>query len=292
MRLPSKSSVVWILLGVAALTALILPTAAARWIRGLFQPVAALQWPVASATRKAADAAHDVLEPRITPEDARRLYHENQELERLVVQQQIALEEYQQRWERVTGLRGVLPGDDVKLVLAPVVSYDADRRRDTLRIGLNERTASLVKVGQWVAAGLLQTPSADLLARQWLIGRISEVQLRFARVQLVTDPKFRVEARVAILDANTRWTLSEESCLVEGVGDGRMVIRQVARDYFAEGYRLVFVPASRELPVPLAIGELQSSRRRSDSSQHWDLSVTPCGSVELLTHVFVITKDR
>ena len=292
MGVPSKSTVVWILLAAVALTAVFLPSSCTGWLRRPFQPLALLQWPVASSARETERVAHNSLGERITAAEAQRLRTENAELERLVVQQQLALNDFEERWERVTGLRDVLPDNDVQLVLAPVVAYDADPRRATLQIALNERTAPLVKPGQWVAAGLLQTPSRELLERQWLIGRVSEVQTRLARVQLATDPKFRTEVRVAILTDGTRWALSDEGCVLDGRGGGRMLISQARADYYEEGYRMVVVPASRELPFPLTLGQIESSKRRSDSSQHWDLAVVPWGPAESLTHVFVISRER
>lgn len=290
MRLPSKSRLVLILLGVSAV-ALLLPPSCVSWVRGLFQPVALVQEPVASGVRTVAGAVEGLAMRAIPQEEARRLLVENEELRRQIVAEHTAQEQLREAFQRVTGLRDVLPDSDVTLVLAPVASYDADPRRESLRIRLNSDTAPLVRPGQWVAAGLYQTPGRELLRRQWLIGRISEVQTRLARVQLATDPGFpRTPVRIATLGNDGKWILGEEKCLLEGIGGGRMWIGQVKKDYHASGELMVMVPASRELPFPLSIGQIESSERQDDSPLHYDLTVVPWGSADALTHVFVITR--
>ena len=291
MRLPSKSRIVVILIATSIVCVVFIPNSCTRWVRGLFQPAGLVQWPASSAARATDAVLERAFAEDISPEEARRLQAENQELQRLVVQQQLDIEEWRAAWERATGLRELLPDTDVKLVLAPVISYDADPRRETLRIKLTAASRPLIKEGQWVAAGMYKTPSRELLSRQWLIGRVSEVQTRLARVQLASDPKFRVDVRMAVVGADGTWGLGGEGLVLDGDGNGEMVISQATRDYNAEGFRMVMVPASRSLPFPLSLGEVSSCEQRKDSSQHFDLRVRPWVPVEQLTHVFVISRE-
>ena len=290
MRLPSKSRLLLIVLGVAAL-ALLLPSACVNWVRGLFQPVALVQEPIAGGTRSLTEGIKNVFAREIPQDEAQRLLVENEELRRGMAAAQTGERELRDAFQRATGLRDLLPDSDVTIVLAPIVSYDADPRRESLRIRLDRQSTELVKVGQWVAAGLYATPSRELLRRQWLIGRVSEVQTRLARVQLATDPAFpRTPVRIATLGGDREWMLGEEQCLLEGIGGGRMWIGQAKKDYFAANERMVMVPSSRELPFPLSIGEIKSSDQQGDSPLHHDLTVVPWGPADAMTHVFVIAR--
>ncbi len=296
MRLPSKSATFAILMVASAVSAFLVPSSWTAPVRGVFQPLGLVQWMFSSSGREAGAVVNGAGGQRVTQERARELLKENEELKTQVVNQQQMIDEFQAQLDQVTALRGQVPYSQARIVLAPVVSYDASPARDTLQIALNERTSSLIKVGQWVAAGVPETPTRELLCRQWLIGRVSEVHTRLARVQLATDPKFRagVQAgRLAGQSAGNQWRLelADEACVLDGQGGGKMLISQAKENYFESGNQLVGVPASRDLPAPFVLGRIVAAKHRDDSSKHYDLTVIPWGSVERLTHVYVISME-
>jgi hypothetical protein len=97
--------------------------------------------------------------------------------------------------------------------------------------------------------------------------------------------------RAARLRADGTVQLADKPCFLEGQGAGRMRITQAVEDYFHSGYRLVVVPASRDLPAPMTLGRIEAAMPRDDSAQHFDLTVVPAGPVEKLTHVYVLVTE-
>jgi cell shape-determining protein MreC len=291
MRPPTKSETFILLMIASAASAFLIPRPWTDWLRGPFQATAFLQWPATSAAREADRVVDDALARRLSAEASRRLRAENEALQRQVVNLQLQLADLAEEVELVTGLRDQLPDSHVVIVLAPVIAYDADPRRETLQILLKPWTRPLVRKGQWVAAGVYESPTRVGLARQWLIGQVTEVQTRLARVRLATDPAFRTEVRVAVPATGGGWEMTEEGCVLDGKGDGRMLISQAPVDYFAEGYRVVVVPPGPALPFPLTVARLEGSRPRDDAPTHFDLEAVPWSSAERLTHVYVIASE-
>jgi cell shape-determining protein MreC len=295
-RLPSKTAAFWILMALSAIGAL-LPRHWTAPARGLFQPLALLQWPLSWITGRTREAADSAVEPAISTGPAQELRDELERLQRQVLNQRLALQAAEERVEELSGLAGQMPDSHAGLIVAPVMSYDADPRHGTLLIAKGQQP-HWVREGQWVVAGGTGAPAwdssaavRDLLWRGWLIGRISEVQPRVARVQLTTDPRFATEVRTARLRPDGTVQLSADASHLRGRGPGRMQITQAVEDYYKDDYRIVVVPAQHDLPVPMTIGRITDSAPRNDSPQHFDLNVVPCGSIEQLTHVYVIVME-
>ncbi len=294
MQLPSKTVSFWVLMGISALAAFVLPS---RWTtpgRGLFQPLALLQWP----TKWLAARGHSALgqedsEP-VPTSRAQALQRENEQLRRQIIHQQLAWQETQLRLAELTRLTGQLPDSHIRIVIAPVVGFDANPRRATLLIARGQQP-QWVEVGQWVvAAGDLPTDSdfeptlRDLIYRGWAVGRVSEVHPQSARVQLTTDPAFRTPVRFAGLLADGTVQMAPERCMLQGAGGQTMRISQATGDYYESGLRIVMVPSSPELPTPLTLGRIERATRRDDSAQHFDLVVIPWAPLDQLTHVYVL----
>ncbi len=297
MRLPSKAASFWILTIASAASAFLLP---ARWTtpgRGLFQPLGVLQWPALWLSQRVDQSVQATTRPALSDEQLRTLVDEVETLRRQVFQQRLRLESAEARIRELTGLTGQLPDAHMSIVIAPVVACDADRRGATLLI-TKGRQPQWLREGQWVVAAAARLPEwdqgatlRDLLDRGWLVGRVVEVRPRLARVQLVSDPRFRCVVRPARVLADGTVQLAPESALLVGRGAGRAAIQQAPRDYYAEGYRLLIVPATRELPVAMTIGRVAGSQPRGDSAQHFDLEVVPWGAAEELTHVYVLATE-
>lgn len=296
MRLPSKSATFAILMVAAAISAFILPASWTSGVRRLFDALIVMQWPVSSAARATSRAVSDLTQEEIPSARARELRDENGRLIRALAQQQETIQNLTERLDAVTGLRDQLRGSDAAIIIAPIVGYDANPRRDTLQIALGEAARGRVRAGQWVAAGSPRRPGEplsgrELLSVQWLIGRIAEVHTQLARVQLASDVGFRVEVRTARVDADGTVQLAREGCILDGLGKGKMLISQATEDYFRTGFHIVVVPIARELPIALSLGCIESSKPRLESPQHFDLTVVPWQGVRELTHVYVIAPE-
>lgn len=288
MRWPSKTATFTVLMVLSAIAALLLPHAWTDPLRGLFQPRVLWQRIVTGAARETEQGVATAVTPRISRARAEELYEENEALRRQVVTQGQRLEQQQVLLDDLSGLAGQA-GDALRtIVVAPVVSFDADRRRETLLVQLNKRTRPHVRVGQWVAAGAEEGPTREVVSRQWLIGQVCEVQTKVARVRLATDPGFRVGVRIAGVLADGTWQVDETPYLLSGRGQGRMVIDQAEADYYGEGRRVVVVPESPTLPFAMSLGAVTASRLRSDSPQHFDLEVGPWAPAARLRVVYIL----
>lgn len=298
MRPPSKAATFWILIALSAISAFVLPRGWTDRVRGLPQPLALLQWPATWFAHKADHALAAAATETTTTEQAQELRLENERLQRQVLQQRLLLQAAEQQLEAVTRIAGQMPDSHAGVIIAPVVACDADPRHATLLIARGQQK-HWVTAGEWVVAAGNAAPAwdaeatlRDLLARGWIIGRISEVHPNVARVRLTTDPRFESEAWLARTLADGTVQMAPDACVLNGQGGGQMRISQARADYFRSGHVIVLVPESQGLPAPLSVGRVTSAAPRGDSAQHFDLQVVPWGPAEKLTHVYVLVTEQ
>ncbi len=298
MRWPSKSTAFRILLALSAVSAFLLPASWSAWARRFFQPLALVQAPFAWAARGVAGARDAGAVPGPTAAEAPALSEENEALQRQVAQQHLRLQQAEARIAELTRLSLEVLESRTRVVIAPVVGLDSDRRRATLLVTLSERQRRLVQKDQWVVASAAPAPDwdpnatmRDLIDREWIIGKISEVQPCVARVQLTTDLAFRAEVRPARVQPDGSWEFAGSGSVLIGAGQGTMLISQATEDYFRNGFHIVVVPAGRELAAPMTLGRITGAEPRNDSPQHVDLRVLPWGSVTQLSHVYVLATE-
>lgn len=298
MRPPSKAATFWILIALSAISVFVLPGAWTRLGRGPFQTLAFLKWPATWFAHQVGDAVEAAAPEKVPSEKARDLRLENERLQRQVLQQRLLLQAAERQLEEVTRIAGQMPDAHAGVVVAPVVACDADPRHATLLIAKGQQKRWVTE-GEWVVAAGGAAPEwdaeatvRDLLARGWIIGRISEVHPNVARVRLTTDPRFETEAWLARTLADGTVQMAPDPCVLNGQGRGQMRISQARADYFRSGHIIVLVPESQGLPAPMTVGRVTSAAARGDSAQHFDLQVVPWGPAEKLTHVYVIVTER
>jgi cell shape-determining protein MreC len=287
--LPTKSTTFALLMAASAILAL-LPSSVTRGIRGLVQPFVFLQQPASALVRQSREAAEHLLVP-ISPEEARRAIEELESLKRERAQRQIRYEDLEEKFEEVSNLRGVLKDRNSRILLTSVISFDADPGRETIQIGRGRFDG--LREGMWVAAAEREPPAEgatgwDLLTRSWLVGRVVEVLPQTARVQLTTDPNFKMLVLTARQMPNGAWQRGTRECYMIGRGAGQMLLSEVEYNYHEAGHRVVLAPADRNLPAPLTLGRIENSRPVDDAPQHFNMTVTPWGDVRKLRHVYVI----
>lgn len=286
---PPKARFVVLLLA-ATTVGLILPSCWTDWIRGLFQTVGLVEGPLTVVSRDATDRVQTMLAPG-SRGAVQSLQSENEALQRTILHQQLQLETLEEQLRRAEGLRDALPSSGVVLVRAPVLSFDADPRRQTLRVRLYPQTRHLVKQNQWVVAGRSADPTRSEAQRSWLIGRVAEVQTRLARVVLASDPSFAQEVAFAKPTATGEYEFTRERGKLAGHGGGKMIIEQAKMDYLAAGWTTVVVPELPGLPYPMTIGRVVASQRHDASALHYNLTVEPWGPAEDLSDVFIISFE-
>lgn len=293
IRLPSKVGLFYLLMAASVLM-LLFGGGVISWMRGLLQPIAILQRPVSDVVRIAAPRRVQGVPDHPTREQYQTLYEENEQFRRQLAQQLVAIEEMHRRFADVSGLRDQLRDMRGAIVLAPVVSFDASPRRETMLIGRGSNQIAGLRVGLWVAAapelGYDENISGrERLARQVIIGRVSEVHPFTCRVQLITDPGFQnVPVRVARILEQGTWQIMGPEMLVSGQGSGRMWMDRVPEDVYTAGARVVLVGPNSELPAAMTLGRIESSRTRPDAPLFYDLEVRPWYSLNEISNVYVI----
>lgn len=279
-------------MAVAALLALS-PPALARWMRGAIGPLAMLQRPLALAVQRARDAATPG-RAGLSAEEAQRWQVEMEQLRRLAGNQQLSIEELERKLAEVSLLREQFGDARVKLIVAEVIAYDAAPRRATIRLSQGSWTVTGLRPDLWVAATDAPPwyPEAERvregLSRQWLVGRVTDVQPFVTTVQLTTDPGFGpIEVQPAVVAANGRWSPLRTRCVLRGVGGGRMWMDRVPQD-LTGAETIVFAPSSELLPIPMALGRVAGAERIPDAPQHFNYTVTPWAGITDLRFVYIV----
>ncbi len=279
----------------------LLPPAWTGWLRAIMQPLAWMQLGATATTQ----AVQDVVESRrddVPREQLDTALRQRDELSRQLEHQSVRLAELEETVAVLTGLRERLDDPQARLVRAAVLAYDASPRRESLLIdrgSMNTSDEGRPRIGQWVSAGLgpgehdAAVGGREHLARQWLLGRISEVHAFTSRVQLASDPQFgpvRVRAAKRLQDGTLR--MEARDCLLEGRGDGRMVIRQAPANYFEAGSTLVLVPRSADAPATLEIGRITAASPVASAPLMFDHEVSPVADPRSIRYVFVIAAGN
>lgn len=292
---PSKPTLFAILMVASALTAL-LPSEWTACTHGVAQPLSPVTWAISAGCRSIGHSARRLMQPDPSPAELARLRQENERLARQVGQQQVTIAELERLLADLSGLRDQLADLRAEIIIARVLSGDAAPPRETLLIGKGSRHG--VEVGDWVAAGVPPEALAaaetgrDWVLRQWLIGRISDVQPFTSRVQLATDPQFGTErATTAKALPDGSWQSAGRHCGLVGVGDGRMMIRQAVEDYLASGFTIVLIPLAHPRPTALAVGRITGAAVL-DTGLHYDLTVEPWSDPRRLSYVFVLSLSN
>ncbi len=198
----------------------------------------------------------------------------------------------------------------VPILPAKVVAHDIVAWRDSALI----QRGSLrdVSFKDWVTSRLFLDQGAAtgageghaVLAREALIGRIEQVSPYMSRVQLFSDvdcPPIAVQ--IGSIDG-TLVRLVDYPCSLRGEGRGRMKIADVPYKYIqtedsttsAEqpprikpGDVVFSAPEHLGLPVPLAIGRVESVEGNPKKRLVYDVHVVPVVSLKELRDVYIIS---
>ncbi len=281
------------MLMVAAAVAAMLPAHWTRWINGILQPAYWLTMPVSRTTRAVESAGERISRDAPTRRQYDTLRTENARLRRQVHHQQITIAEMNRLLADATGIRDQLVDPDARIIIAPVLGYDASPQRESLTIGKGSRQG--VRTGDWVAAGMPlahQDSGESALLRQWLVGRVSEVQALVSRVQLTTDPAFGpVLAWAAHPTATGRWQLAERECALVGTGHAMMRIDRSPADFRKDGNAFVLIPLAHPRPMALVAGTITDAQML-ETGLHYNLDVRPVGDARRLNYVYVISLSH
>lgn len=199
----------------------------------------------------------------------------------------------------VSSMRKYCPKEGM-LIPARVLALDADGGREALLLG-SGKLANL-KNSAWVASRFLISAGRDdsindqsaVLARECLIGWIEDATQVTARVVLLSDPVAKRSVS-AVIQRNGKHLSEggrEVSFPLEGIGDGKMRLVDIFRDYvdrnrIAVGDEVLSQPTP-QLPVPLVIGRIVKIESVRQKPVYCTAIVEPPFDPRKLEQVFVV----
>ena len=183
-----------------------------------------------------------------------------------IVNLEAQLKQERQKVEDLSGLRNRLPLQGAKLMLADVITASIDRLHSELTINRGGDDG-LVK-GQFV------------LADNSIIGSISDISSRTARVKLFTDPTSKIAVKIGKLNVER---------VMQGSSNDSAKIQLLQTEHKVKTGDVIY--ASKKggfLDAPMIIGKVTQCKRDDQNPSVWDITVTPVCNVEKLTGVAVI----
>jgi len=196
------------------------------------------------------------------------------------VKQQLASE--REKVDKLSGLRGRSVWKGADLVLADVIS--ASVADSHCRLLVNRGANDGLSPGQFV------------LGDQSIIGTISDVEPRTARIRLITDPESKIPVRIAAhadspsSDADS----SQEQAvgIMQGRGGGSARIPLLpATCNVAEGCVVYARKMPGLLDTPTITAAVTHCRRDGENPLVWDITVEPACDLQQLQQVTVIVMN-
>ncbi len=172
--------------------------------------------------------------------------------------------------EKLSGLRDVAVWERTNFVLADVITASIDGSHGELII--NRGGDDGLARGQFV------------LGDNSVVGVVSEVLPRTAKVRLVTDPASRIAVKISGLDIGR---------LMHGNGGGSARIPLLAIKHKVKTGDLVYADKKPGfLDVPVITGKVEQCKRDDENPSLWDITVGPVCDIEKLSDVAVIVMYR
>ncbi len=178
------------------------------------------------------------------------------------------LSEKQYQLEMISGIRSrTIALDGAALVVADVISANLEGSKNEIVINRGENDG--IKVGQFV------------LAQNCIIGTVSQVFSRQARITLVTDPTSRLPVATTEMD---------KAVWMFGSGNGKALIRwSKVKPINSENVMVQKHPGF--LDSPMIAGKVVDVSRNAQNALLWDISVVPACDVAMLGSVMVIVMN-
>jgi len=221
------------------------------------------RWPL-SVGRNISLAAH-TQQPR-TDFVNRRQY--NQLLNHLANLEE-ELRQKHQKLEKLSGLRNRFALEGAGFVIADVITATIDAQRCELII--NRGKDDGLDKGQFV------------LADNSIIGTISDVDSRTAKVKLFTDPTSKIEIKIAELNIER---------IMQGNGNNSAKPKLIPTDKKVKIGDIVYARKKPGfLDVPRVIGRVAQCKEDDQSPFLWDITVRPVCDIDRLNDVAVVIMN-
>ncbi len=171
--------------------------------------------------------------------------------------------------EVLSGLRNRFPLEGANLVCADVITTSIGAEHSNLIINRGENDG-LAK-GQFV------------LSDNSIVGTISDVSPRTARVRLFTDPESKIAVKIGSVKTER---------LIHGDGNDSAKVKLLARKYkIRMGDKVMVRKKPGFLDAPIIIGVVAKCRTDDVNPSLWDVTVKPVCDIEKLQRVSVIIMN-
>lgn len=168
----------------------------------------------------------------------------------------------EEKLKQLSGLYDVYHWGNTRFVIADVT------RGSTDELVINYGAMDGIAVGQFV------------LGDNSIIGKISAVARRTAKVSLITKPDCKIEVRISRLGIKK---------IMQGGGNNTAKIRMVSTEKkIKKGDKVFFRPKAGFLSVPIIVGTITDYKEDDDYPLLWDITVTGVCDIEQLDNVAVI----
>ena len=253
-------------------------------------------------------------EGEMSPEQAGRLREENRYLRWMVSQWRYQAELYSRRARELANfqrLYGPIRDLSSELIPANVVAADSLPYAHTRRV----RSSAATKAGEYATTRQLLTKRSRLavVSASALVGRIVEPGAFTARLQLLTDPAFRIQGRIRRIINPRRprmvtvtrdnlprtTTLTPENNLpiddvmVRGDGGRRLIVEHVkAYHNVRPGDLVVTSGRERMIPTEIHVGKVVDVQPDAKDPRRVTVFVQPHADLEALREVYIISPFR
>lgn len=203
--------------------------------------------------------------PPLTDVVSRREYNQLQNHLANVIQQR---DQAQEEVEKLSGLRVKPAWDRMNFVLAAVITVSDGLQKELF---INRGAEDSLAKGQLV------------LGDNSIIGTISDVSARRAKVKLVTDPTSKIPVKIDQLNVER---------IMQGAGSNSAKIHLLQIKHKVKKGNIVY--ASKRpgfLDVPMIIGKIAQCKRDDRTPSLWDITVKPICDIERLNNVTVIVMN-
>jgi len=151
---------------------------------------------------------------------------------------------------------------------------------DVIRSSINE-TRSELTINRGQSDGLVK--GLYVLGDNSIIGKISEVSPRTARLKLFTDPASRIAVRIGNLNVDR---------LMQGLGKDEAKIKYIPTKYkIRVGDKVMARKNPGLLDTSMIIGVVARCERDERNPSMWDISVKPVCDIERLNSITVIIMN-
>jgi rod shape-determining protein MreC len=179
------------------------------------------------------------------------------------------LRQERQNVEKLSGLRNRAAWKGAGFVLGDVITAvnDISRSEFAINRGKNDGLAK----GQFV------------LGNYSIIGTISELDSRTARVQLLTDPRSQITVKIGELDLQ---------CVMQGNGDGSASIALISKKYKIENGDIIYAQKKPGfLDIPMITGIVAQCKTDDKNPLLWEIKGKPSCDIQKLKSVTVIVMS-